>query len=49
MEANYRTEYELHGLQIASLNNKIAKNVYHLQDMQSLSLIAIDLLLKFYS
>lgn len=48
-ETNYRPGYELHGLQIASLDRELETNIYHLQNTQSPSFIASDLFFDFNS
>ena len=48
-ETNYRPGYELHGLQIASLNREFETNIYHLQNTQSPAFIASDLFFDFNS
>jgi OmpA-OmpF porin, OOP family len=48
-ETNYRPGYELHGLQIASLNREFETNIYHLQNIQSPAFIASDLFFDFNS
>lgn len=48
-ETNYRPGYDLHGLQIASLNREFETNIYHLQNTQSPAFIASDLFFDFNS
>lgn len=48
-ETNYRPGYELHGLQIASLDREFETNIYHLQNIQSPAFIASDLFFDFNS
>jgi len=48
-ETNYRPGYELHGLQIASLNREFETNIYHLQNIQSPAFCVSDLFFDFNS
>jgi outer membrane protein OmpA-like peptidoglycan-associated protein len=48
-QTNYRPGYELHGLQVASLDREFETNIYQLQNAQSPSFTASDLFFDFNS
>jgi hypothetical protein len=48
-ETNYRPGYELHGLQVASLNREFETNIYHLVNTTTPAFIANDLFFDFNS